>query len=294
MADKIKIVFIVNPKAGITPKSKLIIELLAGNLLPSRFKASVLFTEYPGHATQLARNSMDQGADVIVAAGGDGTINEVAEAMQGSKIPMGILPSGSGNGLARCLGISMSYPLSLRTIIKGYTREIDLARINDRIMVSIAGVGFDAHVAEKFAGSDIRGLVSYARIILNEFRKYNPLHYDVLIDGKKIERNALMISFANSNQFGFHTRIAPEAMIDDGFLDVCVVKPIRTSQILKLGYHMLRGTLGRTGYAEYFRAKTIQILNLGSSIVNIDGEPVAVENEVNISIMPKSLLVIVP
>ena len=293
--EKKKIVFIVNPKAGISPKSKVVIELLAGNIIPSsRFIPEVIFTERPGHATEIAANSIANGADIIVASGGDGTVNEVASALVNTNIPMGILPAGSGNGLARCLGISMSYALALRTIIRGNTKLMDVATVNDKLYTSIAGIGFDAFVAQKFAESSIRGMLSYMQIILNEFSSYKPVTYNLTIDGQSFEKHALMVIFANSNQFGFNTKIAPDASVDDGYLDICVVRKMPVTQLLNVGYHTMRGTLGNTGYAEYFRGKEISISNIHDPLMNIDGEPKIMNSPVSISIKPLCLRVIVP
>jgi diacylglycerol kinase (ATP) len=292
---KTKIIFIVNPKAGITPKSKVIIELLAGNIFPaSRFIQEVVFTERVGHATELARDAVAREFDIVVASGGDGTINEVACAMVDTGIPMGILPAGSGNGLARCLGISMSYALALRTIIRGKTKLMDVASVNDKLFTSIAGIGFDAFVAKKFADSAIRGMLSYMQIILQEFRHYKPVKYNLTIDGKNIEKLALMIVFANSDQFGFNTRIAPEAKVDDGLLDVCVIRKMPVSKLLSVGYHSMRGTLVETGFVEYYKGKEISINNVEDPLMNIDGEPKIVNSPLKISIKPLSLCVIVP
>jgi diacylglycerol kinase (ATP) len=293
--EKKKIVFIVNPKAGITPKSKVVIELLAGNIIPSaRFIPEVIFTERPGHATEIAATAVKNGADIIVASGGDGTVNEVSCALVDTDIPMGILPAGSGNGLARCLGISMSYALALRTIIRGNTKLMDVATVNDKLYTSIAGIGFDAFVAQKFADSSIRGMLSYMQIILNEFSSYKPLAYNLTIDGEDFEKQALMIVFANSNQFGFNTKIAPDAKVDDGYLDICVVKKMPVTQLLNVGYNTMRGTLGNTGFAEYFRGKEISITNIHDPLMNIDGEPKIMNSPVIIKIKPLCLRVIVP
>lgn len=293
--QKKKIVFIVNPKAGITPKSKVVIELLAGNIIPSsRFIPEIIFTERVGHATELARAAVEKGADIVVASGGDGTVNEVAIALVNTGIPMGILPAGSGNGLARCLGISMSYTSALRTIIRGKTKMMDVASVNDSLFTSIAGIGFDAFVAQKFAQTYIRGMISYMQIILNEFRNYKPLTYNLTIDGVDIEKQALMIIFANSDQFGFNTRIAPDAKVDDGWLDVCVIKKMPVTKLLNAGYHILKGTPAKTGYAEYFKAKKISINSISDPLMNIDGEPKIIKTPINISINPLSLCVIIP
>jgi YegS/Rv2252/BmrU family lipid kinase len=292
---KKKIVFIVNPKAGITPKSKVVIELLAGNIFPSsRFIPEVLFTERAGHATELARNAVERGVDIVVASGGDGTVNEVACAMVNTGIPMGILPAGSGNGLARCLGISMNYALALRTIIRGKTKLMDVATVNTMLYTSIAGIGFDAHVAQKFSETYIRGMITYMKITLNEFRSYKPKTYKITIDGVSMEKHALMIIFANSDQFGFNTRIAPHAKVDDGLLDICVFKKMPATQLLNVGYHMMMGSPAKSGYAEYFRGKEILIEDNADALMNIDGEPKIMESPVKISIKPLALCVIVP
>jgi diacylglycerol kinase (ATP) len=289
------IVFIVNPKAGITPKSKVVIELLAGNVIPSsRFIPEVVFTERAGHATELAKAALERGADIVVASGGDGTVNEVACAMVNTGVAMGILPAGSGNGLARSLGISLSYALALRTIIRGHTKLMDVATVNDTLYTSIAGIGFDAHVAQKFSESYIRGMLSYMKIILKEFKAYTPLTYTFTIDGVRMEKQALMIVFANGNQFGFNTRIAPDAIVDDGFLDICVMKKMPVSQLLNVGYHMMRGTPVKTGYTEYFKGKEITIETESESLMNIDGEPKIMQSPVKVSIKPLALNVIVP
>lgn len=290
-----KISFIVNPKAGITPKSKVVIELLAGNIFPSsRFITEVLFTERAGHATDLAKDAVTRGADIVVASGGDGTVNEVACAMVNTGIPMGILPAGSGNGLARCLGISMSYALALRTIIRGTTKLMDVAYVNDVLYTSIAGIGFDAQVAQKFSETYIRGMIAYLKITLNEFRSYKPRTYKITIDGVSMEKNALMIIFANSDQFGFNTRIAPHAKVDDGLLDICIFKKMPVGQLLNVGYHLFRGTPAKSGYAEYFTGQNITIENVVTPLMNIDGEPKTIESPVKISIKPQALRVIVP
>jgi len=293
--EKKKILFIVNPKAGITPKSKVVIELLAGNIIPSsKFIPEVVFTERIGHATDLAKDAVVRGVDIVVASGGDGTVNEIASALVNTDIPLGILPAGSGNGLARSLGISMNYALALRTIIRGKTKMMDVVNVNDNMYTSIAGIGFDAFVAQKFAESSIRGMISYMQIILNEFSNYKPCTYSLIIDGVHIEKQALMIIFANGNQFGFNTRIAPDAKVDDGLIDICVVRKMPVSQLLITGYHLMKGTPEKTGYAEYFKGRNIQIRNITDPLMNIDGEPKIMKSPVDISIKPLSLCIIVP
>ena len=294
MSDPTNILFIVNPRAGITIKSKFIIQLLAGQYLDSsKYKPQVQFTQYPTHATELALDAVEKGIPVVIAVGGDGTVNEVARALVNTNTTMGILPTGSGNGLAHHLKIPMNIFNALKVINEGHTKYIDTVKLNEKIFTSIAGVGFDAMVAEKFASSGVRGLISYMRIIIQEYPGYMPLDYELIIDDKELRRNALMISFANSDQFGFHSRIAPQAMIDDGWLDICVVKKPTFFKVFFTAPRVFFGTLGKTGYAEYFRGKNIKILHTAGTKVNLDGEAFSVEKDIQISIIPRSLKMIV-
>jgi diacylglycerol kinase (ATP) len=291
---KTNILFIVNPRAGITIKSKFLIRLLAGQYLDNeRYKPEVQFTKYATHATELASQAVESGIPIVIAVGGDGTVNEVARALINTDTAMGILPTGSGNGLAHHLKIPMNIFQALRVINRGNTKYIDTVKLNDKVFTSIAGIGFDAKVAEKFASSGVRGLISYVRIILQEYRTYQPLEYQLFIDGHEVNRKALMISFANSDQFGFHSKIAPQAKIDDGFIDVCVVTKPSILKVVISAPRVFFGTFGKTGYAEYFKAKEVTIAKTAGSKVNLDGEAFQIDNDVHININPLSLKMIV-
>lgn len=288
------VLFIVNPRAGITIKSKLLIRILAGYYLDSaRYNPEIQFTRHAGHATELAREALGKGTKIIVAVGGDGTINEVARALVDTSAVMGILPTGSGNGLALHLRIPMNLLKALRVINIGNYKAIDTVDLNGRIFTSIAGIGFDAAVAEKFAGSGIRGLFSYIRIILKEFGNYTPKTYRLEIDDQVVVRNALMISFANSDQFGFHSRIAPQAVIDDGWIDISIIRKPSLIKAFKAAPRLFFGTFGKAGFVEYFRGKQVCIPGSSNSFINLDGEAVKIEEDLKMKINPKSLRVIV-
>lgn len=291
---KINILFIVNPKAGITIKSKLFIRLLAGRYLDSkRYTPEIQFTKYATHATELTKEAKEKGITTIIAVGGDGTINEVASALVNTNVTLGILPNGSGNGLAHHLKIPMNLIQALKVINKGHSKLIDTVNINGKVFTSIAGIGFDATVAEKFASSGVRGILSYMRIILQEFRTFQPKEYKMIIDGVTYDRKALMISFANSNQFGFHSRIAPQAHIDDGWLDICVVTKPSLLKVLFIAPRVFFGTFGKSGYAEYFKATEVELPDTAGSNVNIDGEAIKMTEDVSIKVNPLSLRVLV-
>ena len=218
-----KIIFIANKNS--LARHKLSIEEPIARLLDTNiFSIEIQYTEYHGHAALLSKLAIDDGANIIVAVGGDGTVNEVAGPIIGTGVTFGVVPMGSGNGLARHLNISRNIEKSLTLISAQKTTLIDTCSVNNKRFVSIAGVGFDAHVAKLFAKSARRGFLGYSRIVANEFLKYKSKNYHLKFDnGEEIFQRALFIAFANSNQFGYNTTIAPEASLVDGLMDICIV-----------------------------------------------------------------------
>jgi diacylglycerol kinase (ATP) len=291
-AEKIPILFIVNPHSGVG-RRKLIEYQLEKKLDLYKYDYNVVYTSYPQHATELSNTALRQGYRVIVAVGGDGTVNEIARPLIGKEVILGIIPSGSGNGLARHLHIPGDIDKAIRIINLMHTRRIDTVEINDQVFLSIAGVGFDALVAEKFARQSQRGFLGYAIVAFREYFRYQPSTFKLLIDGKKIKRKALFISFANSDQFGYNTSIAPNATIDDGLIDVCIVRkqPIWKT-ILYAPFLFLR-RIHRTPYVEIIRTKELDIRQKVKTI-NLDGEPVKINKRLHIHVIPHSLSVIVP
>lgn len=290
-----KVLFIINPKAGITPKIEALLRFQLGLLFGAGSTHDIAFTKGKLHATALAAEAVANGYDAVVAGGGDGTINEVATALFGTDVAMGILPFGSGNGLARHLKIPLNLIKALRVIAKGKTRLIDTIQINDRLFTSIAGIGYDAAVAEKFDKSEVRGLVSYASIILKDYKHYPCHNYLLVMDGVEIEREALMISFANSNQFGFHARIAPKASSTDGLMDVCIVrKPSLMKATFKVVPRVFMGYPDKSNTIEYFTARRVELPGTAGSVVNIDGEPARISTDLTLEVKPLTIRVIVP
>src|SRR5882762_6377693 len=169
-------------------------------------ESTIEFTQSPGHATELARNSVDQKLDYVFAVGGDGTVNEVAQGLLGSRVAMGILPKGSGNGLARHLGLSMSFRNSLDIIPFHSEQMIDTLSVNGKLSVNVSGIGFDGHVAGLFANKAKRGLVGYAKLVLKEFLDFKPFEANVRVNGKSFQSRSFIIALANSSQFGNNAR----------------------------------------------------------------------------------------
>jgi len=293
-SNKRRIVFIINPISGGRKKAdipKVISEEIDGN----KFDIDIRFTEHAGHAGDISKQAVDENIEVIVAVGGDGTINEVACQMINTKSILGIIPQGSGNGLARHLGISRSVKKALRLINSAHTMKIDTASINGTPFISIAGVGFDAKVAELFAESKKRGFFNYLKIIAEKYAGYKQKKYIIsLEDGKTITTNALFISFANSNQFGYNTSIAPNAQLNDGRLDLCIVKKPFLMELPLIANLLLLKAIHISPHVEIIPTSEVIVRQSKNRKVNIDGEAIKLGEELNIKVSPLSLNVIIP
>ncbi|MDR0969364.1 MAG: diacylglycerol kinase family lipid kinase [Lentimicrobiaceae bacterium] len=289
---KTRVLFIVNPISGINRKNRFP-DLVAKKLDQSRYDYEVIFTQHQGHATELASKAVAQGYDLVVAVGGDGTINEIARALIGTRVGFGIIPSGSGNGLARHLNIPLNQRKALQIINKENYQLIDTATINGHRFCSLSGVGFDAMVAEKFAQTGIRGFFSYLRIIILEYFQYNPKTYQIILDDKEaITEEAFFITFANSNQFGYGVIIAPEADLQDGLLDVCIVKKPEKSSLLRVIYLVMRNQAHRSNLIQIQHASKIKLIGNPNYFVNIDGDPLRMNEDIEVSVNPKSLKIL--
>ena len=291
---KRNLLFIVNPISGIG-RQKKIETFLEQTIDRGLFDYTVRYTERIHHGTDLAKEAVEQGCfDAIVAVGGDGSVNDVVSGLVGSNLALGIIPCGSGNGLARNLKIPLTPTHAIEAINHYKIAEIDTIYLNDRVVASIAGIGFDARVARRMKQTKVRGLQAYAKIILTDYPTYKEHTYRLNIDGNEIERKAWFISFANSNQFGYNTAIAPLAQLDDGLIDVCIVDRIpllhlpMTAPLLYLNHFEL------SQHVEYFKAHEVTVYNNEEKWVNIDGEGERIGTELHFRNVRKSLKVLVP
>ena len=286
-----KIRFIINPKSGIGKQQK-IEKLIASHIDARLFDHEICYTQAKAHATELSREAAERNYDAVVAVGGDGTINEVAQGVVHTETAIGIIPAGSGNGLAHFLNIPLKTRKGLDIINRFRVKPMDTGEINGRLFVSIAGVGFDSHVAERFSQSKKRGFWAYARIAFTEYIKYNPKRFRIYVNGKKINRSAFMLSFANSDQFGFNARISPTAVIDDGYLDFCIVrKPLIYYAAFVIPF-IFMGLAHKTPFVNIIRAKEIRVIQHKNNIAHIDGDEINMGKELNVRILPASLRII--
>jgi diacylglycerol kinase (ATP) len=288
-----KILFIVNPISG-TQKQKRIEKWIEEGLDKSKFSFAIEHTTHQGHATELSKTAVEKEIDIIVAVGGDGTVNEVGQTLIGSSTVLGIIPTGSGNGLARHLKIPLNFTKAINVINKCNVRKIDTATVNDKVFLSVAGVGYDAFVARKFSKAAKRGFISYFRIVTAEYPKYTPKKYELEIDGKKITRRAMLVTFANSNQFGNNASIDPKACIDDGYIDVCIVRRIPLLLIPFYVPFLFTKTFHKTHYIEIIKAKEVRIVRKKGKTIHFDGDPFKMSKILDMKINPLSLNIIVP
>ncbi len=288
---KKKIRFIINPKSGIG-RQKKIETLILSHVDETMFESEICYTQAKAHATILAQDAVRMNYAAAVAVGGDGTINEVAQGLLHSNTAMGIIPAGSGNGLARFLKISIRTKKALNIINRFHIKTIDTGLINGHTFVSIAGLGYDAHVAELFAKSINRGFWAYARICFTEYIKFNPRRFKISADGKTLKRNAFMVSFANSDQFGFNARISPRAIIDDGFIDLCIVRKPRIYYAAFVIPFIFMGLIDKTPFVRVIRAKDIRVVQLRNNAAHIDGDDIRLGKKISVQVVPQSLRVV--
>ncbi len=286
-----KALFIVNPISGGKKKDN-VPDLIESVLPAGPHKPVIVFSDGVAHARQIAREAVNK-FELIVAVGGDGTVNEVASALVGTDTVLGIIPFGSGNGLARFLNIPMDTVQAIETLHSGHIEAIDSGLLNGKPFFNMAGMGFDAHISEVFSHTRKRGFISYIKSSIQEVARYKPQAYSLQIDGKHYEREAFMLSFANSSQYGNDAHISPDASVQDGLLDVCVIKKFPLWRFIEMGVRMLLKTVDKTQYVEIIKGKNIQVTRTAPGPIHLDGEPRIADADIEIKIVPASLKVIV-
>ncbi|WP_184544354.1 diacylglycerol/lipid kinase family protein [Mucilaginibacter sp. FT3.2] len=288
---KRKALFIINPISG-GKKKDGVPELIDQNLNKDVFDYSIIFTDGVSHAQQIAAEAAGK-FDEVVAVGGDGTVNEIASAIVGSDTALGVVPFGSGNGLARFLGIPMDTAKSIATLSAYRVQTIDSGQLNGLPFFNMAGMGFDAHIAEVFSHGKKRGFLTYIKSTMQEILNYKPQKYQIEVDGKLYEREAFIISIANSSQWGNDVHISPNASVQDGLLDVCIISEFPAWRFPEIGVRLMRKTIEASRYIEIIRGKNINITRQSPGPVHLDGEPHVMGADIRINIVPGSLKVIV-
>lgn len=305
------LLFVINPIAGGREKRHLH-RVIERELDHSLFHHEFAYTESEDHARRLSMSAAYLGFDVVAAVGGDGTVNEVARGIlqrrgqasaggqtagaetAGDQPVMAIIPSGSGNGLARHLGIPMQAAAAVRLINRLHTTRIDAGTMNELPFFCVAGVGFDAHISQVFAQDQKRGFSGYVRSALREIRIYEPARYEVESDGKIIQEKAFLVSIANASQYGNNAYIAPGASTSDGLLDVCILRPFPFYRYPEMALRLMTRRIRHSRYLRMIRGSEITILREKEGPVHLDGEPRHMGNRLDIRVIPSSIPVIVP
>ena len=288
-----KVQAIINPIAGVGSKRKIpkMLQQMCGE---AGFELHITFTEYAGHASIVTRKAIDQGAGCIIAVGGDGTVNEIARAMLHTDAVLGIIPKGSGNGLARELHIPMDSRKALEVIAKGHQTVIDCCQANGRVFFCTCGVGFDATVSQKFAGEKRSWSLTYIKNTIEEYLSYQPEIYDLVVDGKQIQEKAFLVACGNASQYGNNAYIAPHANIQDGLMDITILSPFLPIDIPPLAIQLFTKRIDKNSKIHTMKAETLSIIRQKTGVMHLDGEPIIADKRIDISVIPHSLKVITP
>jgi YegS/Rv2252/BmrU family lipid kinase len=288
-----RVAVVINPVAGVgatLERARRRAELARDTIAAEHAEPDILITECSGHATELARSAVERGAQIVVAWGGDGTVNEVASALVGTAASLGIIPAGSGNGLARMLAMPADGARALNRIVHGADRRIDAGQIEDKLFFNVAGIGFDATIAAAFAamGPARRGFLKYAAIVGRELRRYECGTYELTLEPAQpsTRHRAFLLTFANGRQWGNGAVIAPDAVLDDGALDVVVVndqgRPAVLAAIPRLFLGRIRGVAG----VSIRRTQAATVTGTGPLVYHADGDPHVSGPTVNVRVLP--------
>lgn len=291
MDKKKKIVFILNPISG-THNKVVIPQMIASRLDKDKFDYQVKLTEYAGHAADIAKQCAKDNIDIVVAVGGDGTVNEVARSLTHTNTALAIIPCGSGNGLARHLCIPIDIKKSIDIINQCNIEELDYGIINDLPFFCTCGMGFDAFISLKFAESGKRGPITYVENVLKEGLKYKPETYEVIDETGAKKYNAFLIACANASQYGNNAYIAPNASMSDGLLDVIIMEPFTAFDAPQISFDMFNKTLDKNSKIKTFKTKSIRIHRNGPGAIHFDGDPIMTGEDIDVRIENRGIKIV--
>lgn len=289
-----KLRFIFNPRSGHNARNPHLLHRARAFIAEHRLDASLVPTERPKHATELARRAVDEGCTTVVAIGGDGTMNEVATALVDSPAALGLIACGSGNGLARHLGIFGSPRHMFATLLTGRPRVIDSGVIAGHPFFNAAGLGFEAVISDKFAQLRRRGFLRYLSVSTTTFWRYQPDACTIICADRTLRTPVFTLAVANCDQYGNNAYIAPGAKVDDGLLDLTVVPPVGFFNALPLVAQLFTRRLDRNPRVPRFRSGAFTLERDQPGLIHTDGEPHQTGTRIEVAVRPQSLRVIVP
>ncbi|TKJ35866.1 diacylglycerol kinase [bacterium (candidate division B38) B3_B38] len=289
--------FVLNPVAGMRRAPEKVVSLLRRELRGPLWDFDIILTEQRGHGYYLAQDAVKQGYELVVAIGGDGTVKEVASGLVHTGVALGIIPTGSGNGLARDLRIPLNLKGACRALLRGSRREVDTGVINGKYFFSTAGLGFDAHIGLLYnqrGKRRRRGVLPYFYIGVKEYFLYQPELLQVRIDRDNIRVSPLLITIANCRQYGGGAQIAPRAKIDDGLLDLCILRNLSLLQALIKLPKLFTGKIDSIPQMDYYQIAQTEIIREKPGPIHMDGDPFIEAPQLKVSILPRSLVVWAP
>jgi len=291
-----KIIFILNPISGFFGFRRRQVRRIIGRYIKKEnLNGEIWYSKYASHTTELVKKAIDNQAKTIVIAGGDGSINEAARSLIHTDTALGIIPCGSGNGLANHLKIPFSIKKALQIIKENHIKAADAIKINDQYAFSLAGIGLDAMIAKRYHLAKQRGLFTYMRSSFIEYVNHAPEAITIKTDTMEIQEKCICLVFANSNQFGYNFRIAPQADLFDGYIDVVIVKKIPLISAPLSSMQIWTGYADKCLYISSFKAKKVSIIReKQEGMMNIDGDPFKSGQNIEAEVLPASLKLIVP
>ena len=293
LESKIRILFIVNPYSGVTHK-KHIDKYLKKMLRPEKFDYKIVFTKYKHHAIELSRQGVDEGYKVFVAVGGDGTVNEVLQATVHSQIILGIIPCGSGNGLARHCGIPLQMSFAVAALKKSTLTLVDVGKANNIYFSSNAGIGFDATVCNAIQQSTSRGLKMYIYQTLRHLLLYRSKTYSIQIENEIVEQKIFMLSVANGKELGYGFQLAPNASLQDGLLDIVILRSFNMISIWKILWDAWHETWQSDTNKTHTRATQLIIKSTHLNYFQADGDAHPCQGECIFTLEKNALQILIP
>ncbi len=281
--SKKHIVFIINPKSGVE-RQKEIKDAIASYLDNELYSHEILHTEFAKHGIKLAGQAARNGAYAVVAVGGDGSVNDIVQGLIGTKTILGIIPKGSGNGMARTMKIPLDTGEAMKLINKGNTVKMDVCYANDQPFISTAGVAFDALISKKFAKSETRGFWIYSWLVTKYLWLYKSWSWQITVDGKQFNERAFMINVANGQQFGYNFKIAPMADFTDGIMNLIIIKKFPKILGGLLALRGMQGTITSSPFVRHLQGKDISVSNPGLRLMQTDGDAHVCENTIKFRI----------
>ena len=273
-------------------RKKNLPDKIAENIDTARYEYEIKYSEYAGHAKILAEEAVTEQFDIVVAAGGDGSINEIGVPLIGTDVALGIIPCGSGNGFSHHVDLPMNAVKAIQVINQGQRHKVDTVTVNGIPFISIAGTGFDAKIADDYAKDPHRGFDTYFKYIVRNYVTYREQNYTIIMPEQTIETKALFISFANSDEQGYNIPISPHASLQDGKVDLCVVRKPNPLELPIVGGYMLDKMMDKAPKVDIYQTSEAKIIREKAEVINIDGESIMTEKDLEIKVKPLSLNII--